>query len=162
MANSIRKHPACQQHNHQDCIRTAMQKARAICTANEVRLTTMRERVLEIIWQSHKPIGAYEILALLSDANKVIAPPTVYRAIEFLMEQGLVHRIASLNAYIGCSQAQQDHISQFLLCSECGIAIETDARLVSNSIHEQAAGYGFIIDQETIEISGRCPRCLSR
>lgn len=154
---------ACRPHNHNDCVDTAMKVARKVCQEAKVRLTPTREKVLFLIWQSHKPLGAYDIIAQLSaqesDGKKVVAPPTVYRALEFLLEQGFIHRIASLNAFVGCSIHNSDHISQFLLCRECGIAIEMESEAINEAVRQNAETYGFAIDTETIEVIGLCTCC---
>lgn len=86
---------ACQPHDHSQCVSTALAEADALCARQGVRLTELRRRVLELVWQSHKPLGAYDILAVLSETDgRRAAPPTVYRALDFLQENGLVHRIA--------------------------------------------------------------------
>lgn len=136
-----------------------MAQADRICRRNQVRLTPIRKQVLTLIWQSHKPLGAYDIIAMLSNETKTVAPPTVYRAIDFLREQGLVHRIASRNAFVGCSQQQENRKCQFLLCRECGIAVELDSNQLVASIESSARQLGFSVDDETIEISGWCPKC---
>lgn len=163
-------HPiACRPHNHAICVDKAMAAARSACEDAGVRLTPMREQVLFLVWQSHKPLGAYDIIDQLSrqmslegKRSKVIAPPTVYRALEFLQAQGLVHRIASLNAFVGCSIQGSDHISQFLLCRDCGIAIEMESDAIDQAIRQNASSYGFSIDTETIEIMGCCVSCRSK
>lgn len=159
MPKATTTHIACRPHDHNNCIETALSQARQTCLASGARLTAIRERVLQLIWQSHKPLGAYDIIAMLSDQQKVVAPPTVYRALEFLLDQGLVHRIASLNAFVGCSLHNREHISQFLLCRGCGIAIEMDSRAINQAIQQNADTYGFVVDKETIEVSGLCQRC---
>jgi Fur family zinc uptake transcriptional regulator len=92
-----------QPHDHGRCINAALSRANNLCLEKGVRLTPTREAVLRLLWQSHQPLGAYQVQGQLSKlTGKSIAPPTVYRAIEFLSDLGLVHRLASLNAYIGC------------------------------------------------------------
>jgi len=140
---------------------SALERARRVCEENQVRLTPIREKVLRLVWQSHNPLGAYDILPMLSKDGKVAAPPTVYRALDFLVAQGLVHRIASKNAFVGCSLASTQHISQFLLCRKCGVAIEIEAPAITEAIAHNADQYGFQIDNETIEISGLCQCCQS-
>jgi zinc transport system ATP-binding protein len=108
-------------------VHSALAEADALCTRQGLRLTALRRRVLELVWQSHKPLGAYDILAVLSEQDgRRAAPPTVYRALDFLLENGLVHRIASLNAFIGCSHPEHAHQGQFLICRECHVAIELE------------------------------------
>ncbi len=151
---------ACEPHDHSYCIEAALTRARSVCQVNHTRLTELREKVLLLVWQSHKPLGAYEIMAQFSnDQSKPVAPPTIYRALGFLQQQGLVHRIASLNAYTGCARPGHNHVCQFLLCRECGVAVETRSSGISHAVHNNADKYGFTIDHETIEISGLCPLC---
>jgi len=141
-----------------------MAAARKACLEAGARLTPTREQVLLLIWQSHKPLGAYDIIAQLTaqkheGENKVVAPPTVYRALEFLLQQSFIHRIASLNAFVGCSLHQAAHISQFLLCSACGIAIEMDSETINQAVQHKADSFGFAIQSETIEVIGLCSNC---
>ncbi|MDO6806861.1 transcriptional repressor, partial [Wenyingzhuangia sp. 1_MG-2023] len=77
-------------------------------------------RVLELIWQSHKPVGAYELLPALANDGFNSAPPTVYRALDFLLDLGLVHRLHSLNAYVGCNHPGANHPVCFFICEHCG------------------------------------------
>ena len=149
----------CTQHDHSECMKTAISRAHKVCKENNARLTPIREKVLELVWQSHNPLGAYDILAMLSKDGKPAAPPTVYRALDFLVNQGLVHRIASQNAFVGCSLSSGPHVSQFLLCRDCGVAIEIEAPAITEAITHNADQYGFSIDADTIEISGLCQCC---
>lgn len=146
-------------HDHQHCIDQALQQARQLCRARQQRLTAIRELVLKLIWQSHKPIGAYELLPALADAGFNSAPPTVYRALEFLQEQGLVHRIASLNAFVGCPHPEQAHQGCFLICRRCHSTSELDSGPVHATLQKSARPLGFIIEQETVEVTGLCPNC---
>ncbi len=150
----------CEPHNHQHCIDGALLTAQQQCAANGVRLTPLRERVLELVWQNHKPLGAYDILARLSQEDgRKSAPPTVYRALEFLLEQGLVHRIASLNAYIGCPFPGQPHHGYFLICELCLVAIELEGELLQSHINTLATDNGFKLRHTILEVSGLCPTC---
>ena len=91
---------ACHPHDHSHCVSDALRAADALCARSGARLTALRRRVLELVWQSHRPLGAYDILGVLSSEDgRRAAPPTVYRALDFLLEHGLIHRLASLNAY---------------------------------------------------------------
>lgn len=146
-------------HNHDTCVRDALDNARAICEAHRARLTRTRERVLELIWQSHKPLGAYDLLAVLSGEGQNAAPPTVYRALDFLQQHGLVHRIASLNAFIGCTHAGEQHHGMFLICSHCRNVLELTAPEVAQSITSAAARQGFEQRETTLEVTGLCPAC---
>jgi len=146
-------------HNHQHCIERALVTARELCQRRSLRLTPIRELVLKLVWQSHQPMGAYELLPALAEAGFNSAPPTVYRALEFLQEQGLVHRIASLNAYVGCPHPEHPHASGFLICRQCQRAIELNSAPVHQALADAAAEVGFSIEQEMIEVVGLCPDC---
>lgn len=136
-----------------------MAHAIAHCAARRARLTPLRRRVLEILWCQHEPQGAYAILAVLGREGFGGAPPTVYRALEFLLDQGLAHRIASLNAFVACARPGHPGSGQFLICESCGTAAELNDGEVEQVIARSAASQGFAAEQHTVEISGRCPRC---
>lgn len=146
-------------HDHRACISQALDDARNICQAHNARLTPTRQRVLELIWQSHKPLGAYDLLAQLAAEGQNAAPPTVYRALDFLQQHGLVHRIASLNAFIGCSHPGQQHTGMFLICHHCRNVLEIAAPTVSEAVRSASARENFRAEEITLEISGLCPQC---
>jgi len=100
--------------------RQALEQAALLCQQRGARLTELRRRVLEIIWNSPAPLGAYAILDILRDEGRPGAPPTVYRALDFLLEQGLIHRLASLNVFTGCRQPGSHHGGQFLIVRSAG------------------------------------------
>ena len=147
-------------HNHKRCVQQAMADAREVCRRANARLTPIRERVLELVWQSHKPLGAYELLASLAKDGHNAAPPTVYRALDFLLQHGLVHRIASLNAFTGCSHAGEQHTGLFLICDQCQNVLELEAPAVFQAVDSLTKAEGFQTHDATIEVSGRCPACL--
>ena len=149
------------QHNHDACIADALTDARTICERQNVRLTATRERVLELIWQSHRPLGAYDVLGMLAEDGHNAAPPTVYRALDFLQQHGLVHRIASLNAFIGCAHAGTRHQGMFLICQSCSTVLELSAPSVSDTIDAAAAEVDFQPSEVMVEVSGLCPSCRS-
>ena len=93
-----------------------------------VRFTPLRRRVLELVWSSHKPVGAYALLDQLRNEDLGSAPPTVYRALDFLIENGLIHRIERMNAFVGCSHPGEAHRGFFLICGDCGNAEELRER----------------------------------
>lgn len=146
-------------HDHGRCIAVALDKAAAVCMDRGVRLTELRRRVLEIIWQNHKPLGAYSILEQLRQDGRAAAPPTVYRALEFLLEQGLVHRIASMNAFVGCSRPGHISDGQFLICRSCGSSTELNDGKLEKVITRNSGSLGFTVEHLTIEVSGLCPHC---
>lgn len=150
-------------HDHRHCIESALANAAQICARRGARLTALRQRVLERVWRSHRPVGAYEILRALSrdqgPERGPVAPPTVYRALEFLLAHGLVHRIESLNAYVGCAHPDGSHGGQFLICSGCGAAAEVHDPRVDAAIARRAEELGFVARRRTVEIEGLCPSC---
>lgn len=151
---------ACRQHDHNRCINAAIDVARSRCLASGVRLTSLREQVLRLIWQSHKPLGAYALMDMLAaEATRRVAPPTVYRALDFLLEQQLIHRIHSLNAFIGCAHPDGGHANNFLICQACGVAVEFSNQHIDSAVAETAAESGFAITTQAIELAGLCSQC---
>lgn len=147
-------------HDHRGCVRDALRSAEAVCDAQGIRLTDIRRRILELVWSGHGPIGAYELLRLLnSDGETNAAPNTVYRALDFLLEAGLIHRLDSLNAFIGCPEPQTKHNAQFLICKKCNAAAEIYDSGIDRTLSKDAEGLGFAIDDPTIEVLGLCPKC---
>lgn len=146
-------------HDHQSCRVDATARASALCKERGARLTPLRRSVLEFVWDGHKPIGAYEILERLRGERGAVAPPTVYRALEFLLAHGLVHRIESLNAYVGCPHPDGDHGGQFLICSGCGAAAELNDAAIDGAIQTSAEDLGFTVGRRTIEVEGLCADC---
>ena len=148
-----------EEHDHRHCVVAALEDAKTVCSERGARLTPVRQRVLEIIWQSHRPLGAYAILEVLSGEGHSPAPPTVYRALEFLLTHGLVHRLSSLNAFVGCARPGHPGAGQFLLCTSCGSAAELNDTRIERAIERSAEAEGFTSQVHTVEISGLCPHC---
>jgi Fur family zinc uptake transcriptional regulator len=146
-------------HDHGSCVESALDRAAAVCARHGARLTELRRQVLELVWRGHEPIGAYALLEALRASHPNAAPPTIYRALDFLIEQGLIHRIESLNAYVGCSQPERPHVSQFLICGRCGAAAELDDPAIARAVVTRAAELGFVVERQTIELRGLCPSC---
>ncbi|HMB76302.1 MAG TPA: Fur family transcriptional regulator [Kiloniellaceae bacterium] len=146
-------------HDHRSCVEDALGAAHRLCAERGVRLTEIRRRVLELVWRSHAPVGAYELLKELTKERQSAVPPTVYRALEFLVAQGLVHRIESQNAYIGCVHPGESHCSHFLICRVCGTAAELPGRRIDAAIAATAADCGFLVEGDTVEVTGLCARC---
>jgi Fur family transcriptional regulator, zinc uptake regulator len=146
-------------HDHDDCISAALENAERVCRQKGLRFTGIRRGVLELVWASHRPIGAYEILDRLNSRGRKAAPPTVYRALEFLMEAELVHRLDSLNAFIGCPDPGSSHAGQFLICRQCRSVAELDDDEISGLVGRKAAGQGFTAVRQMVEIEGLCPHC---
>ncbi len=150
---------AFEKHDHRHCVKAALAQAEQICRERKGRLTPQRKRVLELVWSSHRPVGAYSVLEQLRQEGFNGAPPTVYRALDFLLEHGLIHRIESLNAYTGCAHPGDEHTGQFLICSRCQKVAELDDPRVAEAVSDSAEKHGFVADHQVIEIKGICPQC---
>ena len=146
-------------HDHRSCVKQALATAARLCAERGARLTPLRRRVLELVWRGHAPVRAYDLLAQLSDKGARAAPPTVYRALEFLLVHGLIHRIESLNAYVGCMHPEGAHGGQFLICEDCGAAAEVHDPRVDAAVARRAEELGFAVRRKTIEVEGVCPPC---
>lgn len=146
-------------HNHDHCVSLALQTAEELCRQRGQRLTALRRKVLELVWANHRPVGAYVLLEMLREEAGRVAPATVYRALDFLQEQGLVHRLASLNAFIGCAFPGPPHNGQFLICTGCQELAELDDGKITAALGESAAASGFSISHTTVEVMGLCPHC---
>jgi Fur family zinc uptake transcriptional regulator len=136
-----------------------VQAADALCRRRGVRLTAQRRRVLEILYRLDRPAGAYEILDHLKGQAPGAVPPTVYRALDFLLAQGLVHKLESLHAYVGCRCPGEAHPSQFLICKGCGRVRELADGAVDHSVGALLDAEGFRPERRVIEVTGTCARC---
>ena len=147
------------EHDHGHCMADALREAERVCAQRGERFTPLRRTVFELLWSSHKPVKAYDLLAQLAVTHDRPAPPTVYRTLDFLQEAGLVHKLESLNAYIGCGEPGRRHQGQFMICEDCGVVAELDDEALTAMIDTNARKIGFKVNDETIEISGLCRQC---
>ena len=132
----------------------------SICEGRGVQMTALRRCVLELLWASGRPTGAYELIeAVKLRDSRPIAPPTVYRALHFLMAQGLVSRIESLNAYVPCVHPERDHDCLFFICSGCRASVELEDPRIGGLLAEDAAGLGFVSTRRMVEVQGTCAQC---
>jgi Fur family zinc uptake transcriptional regulator len=147
-------------HDHARCSTDAMAQAEAICESRQQRLTPIRRQVLEALLSSHKPLGAYEIIDLLAAQGGRPAPITIYRALDFLRENGLVHRIESRNAFVACIHNHDSGVLVvFLLCEKCGAAGEALSAAAAETLRSAARAAGFTPKTPVIEIAGVCAHC---
>jgi Fur family zinc uptake transcriptional regulator len=138
-------------------------RAEAACARRGARLTDMRRTVLRLILQSREPVGAYALLDRLKDTSGHGKPPTIYRALEFLLAQGLIHRVERLNAFVGChEEAGHAHPVQFLICGRCGAVTEFEDAAVTRAVAEAAERHGFRLAQSIVEVEGECGACAAR
>jgi Fur family zinc uptake transcriptional regulator len=139
---------------------TLLEQAAAACAKRGTRLTELRREVLGLILEAPGPTGAYDLLDRLRARRGTAAPPTVYRALEFLQDQGFVHRIQSLSAFVGCVEEHgHRHPAQFLICRICGRAIEIEDHGLARALDDAAAKVGFAVSGATIEAVGVCAAC---
>ncbi|HXG28729.1 MAG TPA: Fur family transcriptional regulator [Nevskiales bacterium] len=157
-----RKVPAAAAHDHRACLQQALAEAEHACAARGLRLTPLRRRVLELIWRGHSAVKAYDLLEQLQRERAGAAPPTVYRALEFLAQAGLIHRIESLNAFVGCAAPRQPHRGQFLICRRCENVAELATDRIGRMLGQAAARSGFKVERQVVEISGLCARCATQ
>ena len=146
-------------HDHGLCVDAALAAAEVQCRDRGVRLTTLRRRVLELVWRGHGPVGAYTLLETLRGDGLAAAAPTVYRALDFLLTQGLIHRLERRNAFIGCPNPEMVHSGQFLICTGCGAVAEIDDDDVGQAVRRAAGRHGFTVVRPTVEVEGLCPGC---
>lgn len=151
-----------EKHDHRHCRTNGISEARSYCAENGLRLTPVRARVLEILLESHKALGAYEILDRLRVEGMGSQPPVVYRALEFLVDHGFVHRLERLNAFAACSHPDPDHEPMFLICRDCKQVAETPLARLGQRIDRQAAAFGFEAQSHVVEVIGRCLACQQR
>lgn len=144
------------QHDHQLCISSALRKAQDRCTSRKVRLTAIRHEIFRYLWESHKAIGAYDLLARIYRQGRNATPPKVYRALDFMRVHGLIHRIASPKAYSGCACPDYGHQGSFLICQESQSAQEVNQQRLSSAIAQTAEGEDFAVKPVIFEITGLC------
>jgi Fur family zinc uptake transcriptional regulator len=152
---------AAHAHDHASCQTVARQAAERLAVERGVRLTDSRARVLEIVAESHRPIGAYDILQRLAAERGRAAPPTVYRALAFLVEQGFAHRIDSLNAFIACFDPERAHDAGFLICEACKTVEEVADPALGVAVRAAVTASGFQPRRTVVEISGVCAACAA-
>ena len=150
-------------HDHDACIAEGLARAEEACRAGRERLTENRRAVLELLLSGHRPLGAYEIVERFDWKGRRPAPAQIYRALSFLEALGLVHRIASRNAYVACrgvcSGPGEGHGTVFLVCEQCGTAAELGGAGLGRAVRDLAGASGFELHAHVLEATGRCPDC---
>ena len=158
-AASMRLKSSDRRHDHARCVSRALAAAEKVCEAKALKLTPQRRRILEIVWRQHEPIGAYDILSEIAQQHEKAAPATVYRALEFLLAAGLVHRLDSLNAFLGCERPESAHPEQFLVCGNCHRVAELEDPALDRALQSSARARGFQLRGSSLEIKALCARC---
>lgn len=151
-------------HDHSHCSSSVLARAESLSAERGVRLTQIRRQVLEALAATHQPIGAYELIERLEDGEgKRPAPITVYRALDFLIEQGFAHRIESRNAFIACAHDHKDgSVVMFLICESCGTVGEAESDAVGKALTAAAGAIGFTPRGQVIELAGICRHCREK
>ncbi|MBY6004577.1 transcriptional repressor [Salipiger bermudensis] len=147
------------EHDHQHCISEALRTAEQTCADQGLQLTAQRRRVLEILLGEHRAMGAYEVLDVLRAEGLAAQPPTVYRALDFLVGNGFAHKIERLNAFVACAHPGERHAPAFLICSDCGTVAEMPSREIAQAVRGAAATLEFDVARMVIEAEGCCPEC---
>ena len=150
--------PSHHVHGADDYVR-AVESA---CAERGLRLTPLRAQVLGLIAAAGKPVKAYDLLDRMKDENGSSAPPTVYRALDFLLEQGFIHRLASINAFVGCHHPDARHSVPFLICDTCHATIELEDARIATLLDTQARALGFAPSAQTLEVHGTCAGCAAK
>lgn len=153
---------AFQHHDHAHCAGATLARAEAEAARRGLRLTPVRRRVLEILLEAHRAMGAYEVLDRLSAEGFGNQPPVAYRALEFLVEAGLAHRVQRLNAFAACMHPGEVHTPAFLICRECDAVADVEAAPLLAVLDGLAEGLGFAVERASFEALGLCPACRKR
>lgn len=146
-------------HDHGDCAGGILARADALAEKRGIRLTPVRRRALEILLEAHRAMGAYEVLERLAADGFGHQPPVAYRALDFLVENGLAHRIRRLNAFAACLHPGRDHSAAFLICRGCDAVAEIPADRLQTFLQTGAEASGFQVERATIEALGLCAHC---
>lgn len=149
-------------HDHDSCVTDAVASVEARCITAGLQFTPVRKRVLQILLEEHRALGAYEILDRLRDEGLGSQPPVAYRALDFLTKHGFVHKIERLNAFIACAHPHEVHTPAFLICRDCNSVAEAETDLTQGRLAQIASATGFIIERAILEAEGLCPNCISK
>ena len=148
-----------QPHDHDQCRSHALTELEARCEKANLQLTPMRRKVFEILSREHRALGAYDILSILQEEGVKAQPPAAYRALDFLIQAGAVHRIERMNAFVACSHPDESHDPAFLICRECASVSETVSKTQDGALAKSARAAGFKVEQTMLEAEGICPNC---
>ncbi|MCG7625406.1 MULTISPECIES: transcriptional repressor [unclassified Epibacterium] len=146
-------------HDHSRCITGGLSAVETYCREKRLQFTPVRRRTLEILLQQHRALGAYEILEYLRDEGLGSQPPVAYRALEFLVKHGFVHKIERLNAFIACMHPGETHTPVFMICRKCDSVAEAQRQPMQGQLGDAARAAGFLIERTVVEAEGLCPRC---
>jgi Fur family transcriptional regulator, zinc uptake regulator len=143
-------------------LKERLAQADAFAAEHGLMLTPLRRQVYELVAGAGRPIGAYELLAELEPQRGRVPPTTVYRALDFLVEHGFVHRIESRNAFVACCEIGKPHQSQFLICERCGDTVEIPGEELAARLTATPPAHGFELHKQVVELSGLCGECKAQ
>jgi Fur family zinc uptake transcriptional regulator len=146
-------------HDHKTCIKSAIQAAEETCRASSLQFTPVRKRVLEILLEEHRALGAYDILERLRQEGMGSQPPVAYRALDFLTKHKFAHKIERLNAFIACAHPNEPHTPAFFICRNCSFVAEAETDPTQGRLAAIATSSGFVIEQAVMEAEGICSKC---
>jgi Fur family zinc uptake transcriptional regulator len=149
-------------HDHGRCTAELMARAERTCGRQGARLTGQRRDVLACVAESHAAAGAYDIIERMAARGPRPAPITIYRALDFLMARGLIHKIESRNAYVACTHAHEGAPAALLVCTDCGTVAELDSPEAADLLRQGARDKGFSPTRLVIELAGFCAACSGR
>ena len=149
-------------HDHAACVQDGMAAAEERCTKLGLRFTSVRRKTLEILLQEHRALGAYEVLDKLRDAGFGSQPPVAYRALDFLVSNGLAHKVEKLNAFIACTTPGKAHVPAFMICRSCDAVAEAHSAPTRGVLGDAAKAAGFVIERAVVEAEGLCPTCVDK
>ena len=151
-----------QKHDHNHCVESSLTAAEARCKEHGLRLTPVRRKVLELLLQEHRALGAYAILDRLREEGFGSQPPVAYRALDFLVDNGFAHKIERLNAFVACSHPGASHSPAFMICRKCDAVAEAQSTPAKGALGAAARAVGFEIERTVVEAEGVCPDCTEK
>ncbi len=146
-------------HDHKECSKTVIEHAKEVCRKGSLNLTPIRKKVLEIVASNHKPARAYDLLAKLKEGGFSDKPPTVYRALDFLIEHKMVHKLNTINAYVACFNNETEEVSCFLICEKCQDIEEFQDEGIIKAIANISKSKNIDVRNINLEISFKCDQC---
>lgn len=152
-------HVCTDPHHHVHDAAAYVRVVKQACLDRQLRLTPIREQVLRLLAENSRPIKAYDLLEMMQSQVGSNAPPTVYRALDFLLEYGFIHKLASINAYVACHHPNVSHSVPFLICDGCQNAIELEDDSIAERLIAKASTLGFKTRAQVLEVHGLCRDC---
>ncbi|MBO1530661.1 transcriptional repressor [Psychrobacter sp. F1192] len=172
MISSTCEHLHDVQHFTPDDVAKRLEAAKKQSRLRGVRFTPLRQQIYQLVLEANKPVGAYDLITQLQQirlestdksanhqTSKNVAPPTVYRSLEFLLSEGLIHQLTSLNAYVPCCHPRTQHTAAFFICQHCQRVQECSSLPIQEMVSFAEQDVGFMVEHSVIELTGRCLSC---